>query len=156
MDLFITNIQLFSSQDVNWWIGVVWITCGLLWCFISCLDSHSDGTHPLQWTHWWASDVMLHFSKQVPMKKQTHLHLGWPEREYIFSKLAFLGEIPLITCPYYGLWKFNILVLGSWHACKVKKPFYCLIIYFFFYLAQRLPNDSLNYNIFPNPSFVWR
>ncbi len=26
MDLF----QLLSSQDVNWWTGVVWITCGLL------------------------------------------------------------------------------------------------------------------------------
>ncbi len=31
--------------------------------FISCLDSHSDGTHSLQRIHWWASDVMLHFSK---------------------------------------------------------------------------------------------
>ncbi len=29
MDLF----HLLSSQDVNWWTGVVWITCGLLWCF---------------------------------------------------------------------------------------------------------------------------
>ncbi len=26
-------LQLLSSQDVNWWTGVVWITCGLLWCF---------------------------------------------------------------------------------------------------------------------------
>ncbi len=33
MDLFIINAQLLSSQDVNWWTGVVWITCGLLWCF---------------------------------------------------------------------------------------------------------------------------
>ncbi len=107
--------------------------------FISCLDSHSDGTHSLQWTHWWASDVILHFSEQVPMKKQTHLHLGWPAREYIFSKFAFLGEIPLIKCPYYGLWKFNILVLGSWHACKFKKLFYCLIIFIYFFTML---NDS--------------
>ncbi len=21
------------TQDINWWIGVVWIPCGLLWCF---------------------------------------------------------------------------------------------------------------------------
>ncbi len=27
--------------------------------FISCLDSHSDGTHSLQRIHWWANDVML-------------------------------------------------------------------------------------------------
>ncbi len=42
MDLFLTNTQLFTSQDVNWWTGVVWITCGLLWCFYQlvglCLD----------------------------------------------------------------------------------------------------------------------
>ncbi len=43
MDLFI-----LSSQDVNWWTGVVWITCGYSDGFISCLDSHSDGTHSLQ------------------------------------------------------------------------------------------------------------
>ncbi len=27
------NTQFFMSQDVNWWTGVVWISCGLLWCF---------------------------------------------------------------------------------------------------------------------------
>ncbi len=42
--------------------------------FISCLDSHSDGIHSLQRIHWWASDVMLHFSKSFLMKKQTNLH----------------------------------------------------------------------------------
>ncbi len=63
-------------------------SCGLLVdyfdVFISCLDSHSDGTHSLQThrIHWWASDVMTNFSKSVLMQKQTHLHLGWPE--YIF------------------------------------------------------------------------
>ncbi len=69
--------------------GLEW--CGLLmdYCdiFISCFDSHSDGTHSLQMIHWWASDGMLHFSKSVLMKKQTHLHLGWTESEYVFSKL---------------------------------------------------------------------
>ncbi len=39
--------------------------CGLLVdhfdVFISCLDSHSDGTHSLQRIHWWAGDVMLNF-----------------------------------------------------------------------------------------------
>ncbi len=47
--------------------GLEW--CGLLvdYCdvFISCLDSHSDGTHSLQRIHCWASDGMLHFSKSV-------------------------------------------------------------------------------------------
>jgi len=59
---------------------------GLEWCrllvdycgvFISCLDSHFDGTHSLQRIHWWTSDVMLHFSKSVQMKKQTWKAWGW-------------------------------------------------------------------------------
>ncbi len=70
MDLFLINIQLFTSQDINWWTGV----CGLLvdYCdvFISCLDSHYDGTHSLQRIHRWTSDAMLHFSKSVPMKRK--------------------------------------------------------------------------------------
>ncbi len=40
---------------------------------ISCLDSHSDGTHSLQRIHWWASDVKLGFSKSVSMRKPPHL-----------------------------------------------------------------------------------
>ncbi len=49
------------------------MACGLLvdYCdvFISCLDSHSDGTHSLQKIQWWASDAMLNFSKSVLMEK---------------------------------------------------------------------------------------
>ncbi len=37
MNLFLTNMQLFTSQVFNWWTGVVWITCGWLWCFLSAL-----------------------------------------------------------------------------------------------------------------------
>ncbi len=58
--------------------------------FISCLDSHSDGTHS-QSIDWWSSDVMLNFSKSV--QKQAHLHLGWHEGEYFFSKFSFLDEL---------------------------------------------------------------
>ncbi len=39
--IFIINMQLFMSQDVNWWARLRVIF------FISCLDSHSDGTHSL-------------------------------------------------------------------------------------------------------------
>ncbi len=54
--------------------------------FISCLDSHSDGTHSLQRIHWGASDEMLNFYKFIQKKQQTHLYLTCPESEYIFSK----------------------------------------------------------------------
>ncbi len=33
LNLFLTNTQILTLQDINWWTGVVWITWGLLWCF---------------------------------------------------------------------------------------------------------------------------
>ncbi len=55
------------------------ITCGYSDVFINCLDLaapiHSRGSIGE------ASDIMLHFSKSVLMKKQTHLHNGWSEGE---------------------------------------------------------------------------
>ncbi len=91
-------------------------SCGLLMddcdVFISCLDPHSDGTHSLQRIHWWASDVMLKFSTSVPMKKQTHQHLGWPEGEYIYSKFPFCWELILkLQWNYKLLFSFIFVCL---------------------------------------------
>ncbi len=114
--LFSYKHAAFSlCKTFNVWTGVVWttcrfylwttcglvITCGLLvdlwllvdylWTtdvFISCLNSHSDGTHSLQRIHWRASEIMLKFSKTVLRNKQAHLHLACPE--YIFSNLGEL------------------------------------------------------------------
>ncbi len=71
MDLFITNMQLLASQDVNWWSGVVWITCGLLWCFyqlfgLSFWRHPFTAEHPLvrQWCEatflqiWWSNKLI--------------------------------------------------------------------------------------------------
>ncbi len=50
--------QLFSSQDVNWWTGVEWITV----MFLSAVwTAYSDGTHSLQSIHWWASGYNAKF-----------------------------------------------------------------------------------------------
>ncbi len=58
MDLF----QLLSSPDVNWWTGVVWITCGLLWCFYQ-LFGLSFWRHPFTAKHpllrHWCRDTFL-------------------------------------------------------------------------------------------------
>ncbi len=63
MDLCLTSSQLLAHNTLT--DGLEW--CGLLvdYCdvFISCLDSHSDGTHSLQSIHCWASDGIIHFSK---------------------------------------------------------------------------------------------
>ncbi len=63
--------------------------------FIRCLDSHFDGTHSLQRIHWWASDVMLHFSESVLMKKQTHLNLDCLRRSTFQANFHFGWTIPL-------------------------------------------------------------
>ncbi len=65
MYLFLTYTQFFTLQDINRWTGVDY--CDV---FISCLDSHSDGTHSLQRIHWWVGEVMLNFSKTALMKNK--------------------------------------------------------------------------------------
>ncbi len=70
--------------------------------FISSLDSHSDGTHSLQWIYWRESDIMLHFS--ILMKKQSHF--GWPDGESIW----FLGELILESLIFYLLDKIGNLM----------------------------------------------
>ncbi len=82
MALFIINTAFHIT-------GVVWITCDVC---ISCLDSHSDGTHSLQRIHRWASDVMLNYFHLFRWSKKTHLHLGWSKGwvkfQQIFSPLT--------------------------------------------------------------------
>ncbi len=81
MDLFITDLQLFTSQDVNWWSEVKWITCGLLWCFYQLFGL---------WRHPFTANI----SKSIPLNRNS-THLAWSEDEYIFSKWLFLGELLL-------------------------------------------------------------
>ncbi len=123
----------------KWWICVLhsfllhktWInelgSCGLLvnYCnvFISCLDSHSDGTHSLQRIHCWASDVML--------------NLFWWKTNYILNGLrvsmfsAIFGwSIPLRLISVFPLLQEQVFtsdikwwpntVPQSYHA-KVNK-----------------------------------
>ncbi len=66
------NILMMDLQTSSLWPHKDWMDwSGLGHCdvFISCLDSHSDGTHSLQSIHWWANDAMLHFSQnQFPWR----------------------------------------------------------------------------------------
>ncbi len=87
MDFFTNSFWLLKTLiDGLEWCGLPVDYCDV---FISC----SDGTHSLQIIHWWASDGMLHFSKSVPMKKQTHLHLGWSEGWVHFQHFFFFGKL---------------------------------------------------------------
>ncbi len=56
------------------------------------MPSHSDGTHSLQWIHWWANDVMLNLSKSVPINKK-HIYILDSLRVIHFQKIVILGWI---------------------------------------------------------------
>ncbi len=69
MDLFFTNTKLFTSQDVIFWGGVVWITCGFLsavWTLILMALIHFRGSN----------DEQVINAKFIQKKKQTHQHIG--------------------------------------------------------------------------------
>ncbi len=86
MDLF----QLLSSQDVNWWTGVVWIIVMFLsavWTLILTAPIHCRGSI--------AETVMQCYISPNLMKKQTYLHLEWPKDEYMLSNFFFFGELSL-------------------------------------------------------------
>ncbi len=71
-----------SSQDIKWWTGVDY--CDV---FISSLDSHSDGTHSLQRTHWWDTDAMLHLSESFLFGSQQRWSLSLLVLTLIFPAL---------------------------------------------------------------------
>ncbi len=92
MDLFFTNIVKMFWLHKMLIDGLEW--CGLLvdYCdvFISCLDSHSDGTHSLQRIHQWASDGMLHFSKS---DEETNSSTFWMAWKYGRFQIFWGGEL---------------------------------------------------------------
>ncbi len=68
MDLFLTNNQRLASQGVNRWTGVLWVTVmfvAAVWTLILTAPIHCRGS----------TGEQVNFSKSVPIKKQTHLHL---------------------------------------------------------------------------------
>ncbi len=91
MVLFLSNTAFYvnvTRHSLIEWSGV-----GLLWCVYQLFG----------FLFWWhpftAEDPLLrkwrnaNVFKSVHMKKQTHLHLGWPEGEYVFSTFSFWGEL---------------------------------------------------------------
>ncbi len=91
LDLF----QLLSSQDVNWWTGVVWITCGLLWCFFQ-LFGLSFWRHPFTAEHpllrQWCNATFL----QIWWRNKLILILGWGWVHFLHMHI-FGWTIPLIS-----------------------------------------------------------
>ncbi len=98
MCLFLTNMQLLSSPDVNWWSGVMWIIV----MFLS--DSHSDGTHSLQSIHCWDTDAVLHFSKSDEESNSSTSCMTWG-----WEHLHFLANY-FHHCPLHMyIWDAHLL-----------------------------------------------
>ncbi len=105
--------------------------------FISCLDSHSDGTHSLQRIHCLASDVMLHFSQSDEENNsstswmawggvnfQKIISFGWPISGLI-TRVIYNLRLVLAYCKHYDaysnkhknatLGKLNESAYFKWH-----------------------------------------
>ncbi len=104
----------------SWWICFSFcllqmLTDGLEWCgflvdycdvFISCLDSHSDGTHSLQSIHCWDSDTMLHFSKSDEETNSSTSWMAWGWGHFLANfhfwfnySFKFLAIYHRVNCP---------------------------------------------------------
>ncbi len=85
-----TNTQLFTSRDVNWWTGVVWIIVMFLsvWTLILTAPIHCRGSLVNTWCH---------FSKSVPIKKQTYLHI-WSEGDFFQQMFGWTIYLSNILC----------------------------------------------------------
>ncbi len=72
IDLFLSNTQFAACYETLIdGLG----SCGLLWCFLSAVWTLIL-TAPIHCRGSISRQVILNFSKSVPMKKQYHLHLG--------------------------------------------------------------------------------
>ncbi len=89
--------QLLSSPDVNWWTGVVWITCGLLWFFS---NSHSDGTHSLHSIHCWDNDAETHFCKSDEETKSNTSQMAWGVSTFS-ADFQFWANYSHWACPHW-------------------------------------------------------
>ncbi len=98
-DSLITDTQLFPSQDVNWWMWDVWITCGSLWCFYQ-LFGLSFWRHPFT-----ADDPLV--SKWCNV---TYLQYLFSWRNKLIYMLDSLTMSTLATNFHFGVnYSFNEL-----------------------------------------------
>ncbi len=114
-DLFLTNTQLFTSQDVNWWTGVVWITSGLLWCFYQMFGL-SFWRHPFTaedplLSKWWnATFLQIWWRNKLTSWMawgwehfQQMFNFGWTtplKREFIIYSPPCCFKLVQVSSPY--------------------------------------------------------
>ncbi len=100
MDLFLTNMQFFASY-VNWWTGVLWITCGLLWCFYQLFGlsfwRHPFNAEDLLVSKWWNDGISPNLFKWRNKWIYILVAWGWVHIQQMF----ILGwAIPLLSMQH--------------------------------------------------------
>ncbi len=126
-------LQLLSSQDINWWTGVVWITCGLLWCFYQLFGlsfwRHPFTTeHPLlsKWCNaiflqiWWRNKLIyildFHFWLNYSFKctfdifwfYTAHLGNAYSMHDKFCRKSSMLYAL---SCCRTGVWSVQMFIV---------------------------------------------
>ncbi len=99
-------------------------SCGLLmdYCvFISCLDSHSDGTHSLQTVSQWYNVTFL----QICPDEETNSSTSWMAWGWVhYQQVVIFGwTIPLSNSPGFALWP-RVYILRSRNKLYLNQ-FYC-------------------------------
>ncbi len=127
-NIFMMDLSRLSSQDVNWWSGVVWMTCGLLWCFVWTLiltaPIHYRGSiHSIQHIYifgWTVPFVRLKTVVRIIFVKMSN----WWQKfwGYCSFKTLTLVETDGFFCCCKRLWVWTPLNLRCQFWRSIKRP----------------------------------
>ncbi len=94
MDLFITKMQIFASQDINWWTRVVCIIYRSLLCFYQLFGLsfwwHPFTEHPL--VSKWCNTRFL----QIRYDEKTNLSTSWMAWEWVNFHFGWTLRWPIL------------------------------------------------------------
>ncbi len=87
--MLLTITKLLASQDVNWWTGVVWITCGLLWYFYQ-LFGLSFWRHPFTAEHPLVSEWFNAVISLISSDEETNTSTSSIAWEWVYFHLILI------------------------------------------------------------------
>ncbi len=118
----------FSLQDIHCWTGVVWITCGLLWCFYEQFGL-SFWRHPFTaedpLVSKWCNAKFL----QICSDEETNLSTSWMAwGEYTFSVFRIIHVIFHLSTKKWNKLPKNSLKALAVYSTSLTQPSYFTII----------------------------
>ncbi len=128
----------FSQEHLTWYFVQKWLLKRINDGFVSCkhADFHFIRHELIYWSHvdyWWINVMFLSAFLTAPIHcrgsfgeqvmKQTHLHLAWPEKEYIFG-----------NC--WQFWMFFVIKLAKFYVISFKEMPH---LWFFIHRGSHFP-----------------